>query len=112
MRRLAMGLIGGLALASFAAPAMAHDGYQEGRHYRQHERLADEHDDVHEQLDEEHEEAHEQGLSPWEHRQLHRELRWEHREADYAIARQHQREHQRDAWRRYGGRRYYGYYGY
>ncbi len=130
MRKSIIGVIGAVALASFALPAAANA--QWSRHDHQHEQLDEEHGDVHDALEEEHAQAHEQGLSPWEHAQLHQDLNNQHAEADYAIELQHQREHQREQWRRQygnqygysngyrGGRGYrpyvrhysYGYYGY
>jgi hypothetical protein len=103
-----MTAIGAMGILAFAAPATAQNYDWGGQHYGQHERLDDRHDDVHDELDTEHDAAHEEGLSRWEHRQLHRDLRFQHEEADYRIARQHQRQHRRNAWQR----RAYGNYGY
>ena len=113
MRKLTIATIGALSMLAFAAPAAAQYGGWESHHDRQHDWLDQRHDDVHDHLDEEHAEAHEQGLSPWEHRQLHEQLQEQHDYADYQIARQQQREHRRDAWRRrYGNYGYYSRYGY
>ena len=105
MRKLAMTAIGAMAMIGFATPALAHNDEWNSRHDWQHDRLGQRHDNVHDQLEEEHDEAHDQGLGRWEHRQLHRELQYQHAEADYRIAREHQRQHRRNDWRR----RYYNY---
>lgn len=110
MRNLAITAIGALAALAFAGTASAHDSNWNNRHDWQHDQLDQRHDDVHDQVDEEHAEAHEQGLSSWDHRQLHQDLRYQHDEADYRIARQHQRQHRRDSWRRnYSNDGNYGY---
>ena len=110
MRKLAVMMVGAMAVLGFAMPASAHDYSWRSRHDWQHDRLDRRHDAIHDELEEEHDEAHDQGLSPWEHRRLHQELEYQHELADHQLERRHARQHRRDSWRRYYGNR--GYYGY
>ena len=109
MRKVILTAASAIAVAGFAAPAMAHpdDGHDE-----EHEQLNDQHDEAHDDLDYEHAEAHAQGLSPWEHYQLHRYLDakhdWEHEQ----LRSEHHRWHNYNDWDygAYNGYpRYYGY---
>ncbi len=111
MRKLTLTTIGVFAAIGLAAPAFAHDDWN-SRHDWQHEQLDRQHDDVHDQLEAEHDAAHEEGLTPWEHRQLHQDLQYQHELADYRIAREHERQHRREAWRRHYSEYGYGYYRY
>lgn len=105
MKKLIFTLASTVAMAGFAAPAMAHpdDGHEE-----EHEQLNDQHADAHDELGEEHAEAHAEGLSPWEHRQLHRYLDQKHQWEHSQLRREHRGWHNYNDWD--GG--YSGYNGY